>query len=371
MATAPVGIALISTLRSSTIAAIAMALCCCACSSLPPGALLPVAQADTGGTSLVPILAATTRNRATATPGEMFDSERADQVSYASITVSIPPDASRKIGEVQWPASLPGDPHQNFVTVSADHVDKPSFVAALSAAAKKGARGRVLLFVHGFNNRFDEAVYRFAQIVHDSKAPAIPILFSWPSRGQVGLRAYREDLESASGSREAVEQLLDTIAANPNVKQVTVLCHSMGCSLTLEALRARAVRAGKIGAKVRNVLLVAPDVDVNVFRAQMQQMGSVRPRFGLFLSQDDNALKLSKSIWGGVTRLGEVDPDQDPYKTDFRREGILVFDLTGMRGYAHSRAFEDVTSVMGMIEARLAQGQQMTEVRQTVSEVSQ
>jgi esterase/lipase superfamily enzyme len=123
----------------------------------------------------------------------------------------------------------------------------------------------------------------------------------------------------------------------------------------------RALRAGKIGDKVKNVLLVAPDVDANLFRTQMREMGRARPRFALFLSQDDGALKLSKSIGGGVARLGDVDPDQEPYKTDFRREGILVFDLTDLRGGAHSRAFEKVTSVMGMIEQRLAEGQQMTE----------
>ena len=109
-------------------------------------------------------------------------------VIHASIGVSIPPDAARKVGQVQWPTSLPGDPRQSFVTVSADHLDKRSFTAALSAAAKGRAHGKVLLFVHGFNNRFDEAVYRFAQIVHDSGAPAVPVLFSWPSRGAVSLR---------------------------------------------------------------------------------------------------------------------------------------------------------------------------------------
>ena len=201
-----------------------------------------------------------------------------------------------------------------------------------------------------------------------SRAPAVPILFSWPSRGDVSLRAYRDDLESASGSRDAVVELLDTIAANPNVKEVTVVCHSMGCSLTLQALWTKLSSAGRIGAEIRNVLLVAPDVDVNVFREKMPQIGSPKPRFALFLSQDDGALKLSKSIWGGVTRLGDVDPDQEPYKSDFRRDGILVFDLTHLRGNAHSRAFEDVTSVMGMIEARLAAGQEMTVARATVSE---
>jgi esterase/lipase superfamily enzyme len=323
--------------------------------------LVPVAQANTEGTSLVRVLVATKRKRSTTDPGEMFDSGLAEEASYASVTVSIPPDAVRKIGDVQWPATLPGDPGQSFVTVSADYLDKQSFGAALSAAAKKTGRGKVLLFVHGFNNRFDEAVYRFAQIIHDSKAPAIPVLFSWPSRGVVGLRAYQDDLENATNSRDAVEQLLDTIGANASVKEVTIVCHSMGCSLTLEALWSKAVRSGKIGDKVKNVLLVAPDVDVNLFRTRMQQLGSARPRFALFLSQDDQALKVSKSIGGGVTRLGDVDPDQEPYKTDFRREGILVFDLTALRGGAHSRAFEKVTSVMGMIEQRLAEGQRLTD----------
>ncbi len=366
------GIALISRIHPSTIAAIALALYCCACSSrLPQGALVPVAQADTAGTSIVPVLVATTRKRATPDAGDMFDRERADQVSYASITVSIPPDDGRKIGQVQWPTSLPGDPRQSFVTVSANYLDKQSFIAALSAAAKQTGHGKVLVFVHGFNNRFDEAIFRFAQVVHDSKAPATPVLFSWPSRGVVGLAEYQYDLENANTSRDALERLLDTIAANANVKQVTVLCHSMGCLPTLEALRSKAIQAGKIGAKVRNVLLVAPDMDVNVFRTQMRQMGHARPRFALFLSLDDHALKLSKVISGGVQRLGDVDPHQEPYKTDFQHEGILVFDVTGLRGSAHSRAFEDVTSVVGMIEQRFAEGQPMTDDKSTPVKASQ
>jgi esterase/lipase superfamily enzyme len=33
----------------------------------------------------------------------------------------------------------------------------------------------VLVFVHGFNNRFEDAVYRFAQIVHDTRADVVPV----------------------------------------------------------------------------------------------------------------------------------------------------------------------------------------------------
>jgi esterase/lipase superfamily enzyme len=34
------------------------------------------------------------------------------------------------------------------------------------------------------------------------------------------------------------------------------------------------------------------------------------------MSQDDHALKLSKSIWGGATRLGDINPEEEPYKSD-------------------------------------------------------
>jgi esterase/lipase superfamily enzyme len=145
----------------------------------------------------------------------------------------------------------------------------------------------------------------------------------------------------------------------------------MGCLPTLQALHSKARRSGKIGNKVKNVMLVAPDVDANLFRSQMREMGSARPRFALLVSQDDFALKFSRSIWGGATRLGQLDPYQEPFKTEFRREGIMVFDLTGLRGRAHSRAFREVTSVMDMIEQRFADGQQMTDIGSESESASQ
>jgi esterase/lipase superfamily enzyme len=353
------------------LAGLILALACCSCVGRPlQGVLIPTAE-SAEGTSRVPILVATTRKQATDDTGEMFNRERSPTISYARIDVSIPPGDVRKIGAIQWPMSPPGDPRRDFVTLSTEHLDNPRFAAALAAVAKETRRSKALIFVHGFNNRFDDAVYRLAQIVQDTGAPVVPILFSWPSLGVVGLGAYAYDRESASQSRDSLEQLIDTVALSPQVKEVTVLCHSMGCLLALDALQSRALRAGSIGAKVKNVLLVAPDVDANAFREQMRQMGTSRPRFALFLSQDDRALRISSSISGGATRLGGVNPNEEPYKSDFKQERILVFDLTHLEGRAHSRAFSDVTTVMGMIERRLATGQQLEEDPKRVAVVTQ
>ena len=124
--------------------AIAIAIACGSCSNRPvEGVLAPVSDIAEG-TSRVPIFVATTRQRSTTDPGEMFNGERAADVSYAAITVSIPPDGARKIGEVQWPTSLPGDPRRNFVTVSADYLDKQSFTASISCGREPTSRRRLL-----------------------------------------------------------------------------------------------------------------------------------------------------------------------------------------------------------------------------------
>ena len=69
-----------------------------------------------------------------------------------------PPDAARKIGEVQCPNSLPGDLQKGFVTTSASYLNKRSYIADLSAAAKKPGRGKVPVFIRCFNSRCDDTV---------------------------------------------------------------------------------------------------------------------------------------------------------------------------------------------------------------------
>src|SRR5215469_16160565 len=71
----------------------------------------------------------------------------------------------------------------------------------------------------------------------------------------------------------------------------TVLCHSAGCWPGLGALGPRSVRVSR-RAQVKNVLLVAPDVDVDVFRTDVQETTKPRPRIALFVSHDDRALKV-------------------------------------------------------------------------------
>ena len=43
-------------------------------------------------------------------------------------------------------------------------------------------------------------------------------------------------------------------------------------------------------------------------------------------------------------------------RTEFERDQIAVFDLTKLKGNAHSRAFDNVTSVAAMVRQRFGEG---------------
>lgn len=311
------------------------------------------------GTSKVDMLVATTR-KPTTTPGELFSGERGDQLSLTEITVSIPPDSNRKAGQVQWPRRLPADPQKEFTTVSVKAVENRTAALGWLKGHLPPSR-RVMIFVHGFNNRYEDSVYRFAQIVHDSKADVAPIIFTWPSRASVF--DYNYDKESTNFSRDALEQILKQGASDPDVGEITVMAHSMGSWLTVEALRQMAIRDGRIAPKIKNLILASPDLDVDVFRQQWLAMGEKRPNTTIFTSKDDRALKLSRRISGNIDRLGQIDPASEPYRSGLETAGITVVDLSAVKAgdsLNHGK-FAESPEVVQLIGQRLVAGQTITD----------
>ncbi len=324
------------------------------CASDSQGVLTPV-SASRQGAAHVEMLAATTRQRS-ADPGVVINGERADAVSFEQIVVSIPPN--RDVGSVQWPRPGAADPARDFAVVSL-RAFSPAEVATW-LAGHAGKSGRVLVFVHGYNTRFESSVFRFAQLVHDMGTDAAPILFSWPSRGR--LLDYNYDRESANYSRSDFANILGAMARSPNVKDIVVFAHSMGAWLTVEALRQIALEEGRVPSKISNLILASPDLDVDVFRRQVEEMGLDRPRITIFVSRHDRALALSSLLAGGVTRVGAVDLTRPENVAELEASpGIVVLDLSALRTsdpLNHSK-FATSPAVVRLLGDRLIAGEQI------------
>jgi esterase/lipase superfamily enzyme len=317
--------------------------------------LVPVAPVP--GTDRVDMLAATTRARSDEA-GVLYTGERGEHVSFSNIVVSIPRD--REVGTIQVPRSLPGNPATDFVVTSATPVAKADLPGWFRSAG--GRKRRAFVFVHGFNTPFDRAVFRFAQLTHDADADAAPVLFSWPSRGH--LLDYSRDFDNASYSRSDLAGLLKAAADSPSINEIVILAHSMGSWPAVEAVRQLALERGGVPRKISNLILASPDLDVGVFRRQVEDIGPRRPRITLFVSQNDRALQLSRFISRGATRLGGIDLTRDEYQRQLAGlADVTVLDLSAIN--AGDRINHDLYAAspdaVRLIGDRLLQGQVVTD----------
>ncbi|MGZ2430259.1 alpha/beta hydrolase [Rhizobium redzepovicii] len=328
---------------------VALSLVTSGCANRVEDVLQPLAVAP-AGTSRVAMLVATTR-KPSEDPGELFSGDRGTAISLNSVDVSIPPDRNRKIGEVQWPSRMPPNPQKQFAVTQVAKVQSEG--QAFDWYRKnRNTKHQVIIFVHGFNNTYADAVFRFAQIVHDSGTDAAPILFTWPSRGRVF--DYLYDKESANYSRRALEDLILQAVKSPDVSDVTIVAHSMGGWLAAEALRGVAMREKSIPTKVKNVVLASPDIDIDVFRRQFTEMGPKRPHFVILTSTRDKALEMSSWLSGGVSRVG--GSDLRPYAPLLDQLGVSVIDTSAIATndpLGHN-AFADSPEIVRLLGRRLA-----------------
>ena len=280
------------------------------------------AAAVTG--SVQNILVASTR---TADPGPaVLARDRADDLRFLDFAVSVPPD--RAPGTVTFPRGAVPDPATEFVTVSASHLTgADSFRAAINAraAALLPERREAVVFVHGYNTTFAEGLYRQAQISHDFGGRGVSVNYAWSSAGD--FRAYAFDRESALFARDGLETVL-VMLARSDLSRTIVVGHSMGAQVLMDTLRQMAIR-GTPGVldKLASVVLIAPDLDIDVFRTQAAQLAGLDIPIFIFVSNRDRALQLSSLLRGRQDRLGSIR-DTGALEDLSRAVPVRVIDLT-------------------------------------------
>lgn len=252
--------------------------------------------------------------------GQFLD-KRVTDVSFHSYDVSIPP--SHKPGEVSWPRGKP-DPQKDFVTTRINHYpNAASFSLNLAKSLRAYPKGKreAVVFVHGFNTNFAEGLYRFAQLSKDLALPNPTVHYSWPSAGE--LLKYEYDRDSALFARDGLEDLLHSVKA-AGADKILLVGHSMGSLLTVETLRQMSISDSRELQKLLSgVILISPDIDVELFRQQAKRIDPLPEPFIVFTSKKDRALRISALLTGNHERLGNV---QDLKKLSHLK--ITLIDVT-------------------------------------------
>ncbi|NVK32930.1 MAG: alpha/beta fold hydrolase [Rhodobacteraceae bacterium] len=303
---------------------IGLCLMLAACGSRPESGALALSTQAAPGARTHNIMIVTTRER-DERPDTYFNGERAGTIDYATASISVPP--SHEAGAIEWPSTFPGDPEKSFVARAASYTpDRAAMRADLDRRLMELPKGQrsVFLFIHGYNTLFSESLFRFTQFVHDADYKGVPLLFSWASRGQ--LQDYVYDLNSALVARSALEATLEDLA-NSKAERIVVLAHSMGNWLMMETARQLTpAQLRRLGPKIDQIVMAAPDIDIDVFKEQLQALKrrtKVSKPFIILVSEDDRALNISSRIAGGKARVGAYENDEE-----LAGLGAVVINLT-------------------------------------------
>ncbi|MET4072645.1 esterase/lipase superfamily enzyme [Bradyrhizobium sp. S3.2.6] len=241
-----------------------------------------------------------------------FNEKPATKTAFGAVRVSVPND--RKVGSIRLPRLVPGpgllpyqeklDPGKHFVILKLGVSPKPVWSDIVRAAKKTEA----LVFVHGFNNTFDDAVYRAAQVFWDLQYKGLPVVYSWPSWGNavdpISLaRSYDYDRDNALTDGDNFLEFLRLLRDQLGIKKVHILSHSMGNFLVLNALRRIQTDNGKFGEWI----LAAPDVDQRQFKQFVPGVQGFVSGMTLYASSADRVLRESMRVARGTPRAGYVD----------------------------------------------------------------
>lgn len=234
------------------------------------------------------------------------------ELRYGVCEVSIPRD--HRMGQIErpsiWRLEVRPDPGKHMVLVGLTPLPRDAFFDRLGDAVGKSEQREALVFVHGFNVSFADAVLRTAQIAYDLGFDGAPITYTWPSRSSLSKTGYHADETNAEWTAPHLERFLTEVAARSGARKIHLIAHSMGNRPLTAALRAMAARM-QPGAKplFEHIVLTAPDIDTETFQQLALQFSKPGRRTTLYASSNDKALQFSRDIHGGYPRAGDSGRD--------------------------------------------------------------
>ena len=241
--------------------------------------------------------------------------------------------------------------------VAAHEAAKSRLHGELARRLAMAPRKEVVLFIHGFAETFADAVLNMGELCHFLGREFVCAVFTWPAAGgKIVSLGYDIDRESGEFATEDLKKTIRMIADAPGVEKIHLLAHSRGTDLlatavselNVEAYITKTTLAQRF--KIENIVLIAPDLDIDVAPTKMWKAGSdpdlpygnapnpggvfPSPDFHItmYVSPNDKALATSGWLLGSIARLGRIDLSTLPPEDVERTRLLGSFDVIQVSG---------------------------------------
>lgn len=268
-----------------------------ACASTDAGALLNRKfQNPFDVSALIPVYFATNRVPVSLSPAcadSYYGVRNSRKLAYGVCEINVP--KAHAVGDLDTNPGGREKPNRYFKAGPHTEYQAPALIQRI-ASEKNDA---ILLFVHGFNVKFEEAALRAAQIAYDTKFQGSVVLFTWPAGSEDGglssvliHRTYGANQTNAKDTVALFTQFVRDLKATG--KTIHILAHSMGHQIVLPAL----AELGKTESSeyIRELILNAPDFPSRKMITFAPRLIRLTRRITLYCSPGDNALAASTQI---------------------------------------------------------------------------
>jgi esterase/lipase superfamily enzyme len=242
------------------------------------------------------------------------------KLHYGSLVVGVSRPQRRQDGFASqlWPDDKLTFEHSEITQWS----ESKPFLAAIAKQKIGGESAKqALLYIHGFNNGFDETVNKAAQLVEDTGFRGVPIVFDWPAKEtKIGLDVvltYPMDRSAVDSSTEHLATLITQLVQLYGAGNVHVVAHSLGNRVFMNAMTILMHSGQPVG--LGQVIMAAPDIDAQLFQSNVDKLlAGNAVGVTLYGSQKDKAMWASwvfNHQWP-VGRLSPIYPVRNLVQID-------------------------------------------------------
>ncbi len=258
---------------------------------------------DFNDTKALDVLVVTNRKPKDQTFGcleNSFDITNDKTLHFGTCKVNIPKNHST--GEISIATEPSQSSHDYFKILDSKELKEAEILDEL-----KKAKNTPLVFVHGFNVKYQEAVLRAAQIAYDLKYQGPVVVFTWPAGASDGFfeekflnKTYAKNRNNA---RESTIQFRDFLLSlqRQDIK-INLVVHSMGHQMVLPVLNFLASKKNE-KTLISELVLNAPDFDSAQFKKMAENIKNISDHVTLYCSYNDKAM-IASGIMNSSERLG-------------------------------------------------------------------
>lgn len=258
--------------------------------------------------------------------------EIGDNKSWREITLAANSDIDRvkikvRLKSISPESEFPSTPLLFNVENGIAKIDKQQehafesaredFRALIRDQLERASQKDVVIFIHGFNTSFEEAVFAVNDIYHYSGRAIVPIAYSWPA-DDGNIFGYFHDQGSAEYTVYHLKEFFRSLMGMPEIDNIHIVAHSLGAKTAATALRELLIETRAAGKNpltefnVENLILAAPDIDYGVVTQRLiaEQFASGFGRITVYTNPKDKALSLSGLLQASM-RFGKLLPSEE------------------------------------------------------------